>query len=112
MQITALLLCTLFTLGAAQQQTVEASPEPQALSEANPDGYVSYLLTYVEAITYAALETKYHNLNSTRIVHGVINALVDRDRTVVSTLIADPLLSAQNINTQVSLDYYFHDGRA
>jgi len=110
MQIAALLLLSLFSLGQAQVATPEATAEPQALAEANPDGSVSYLLTYDEQITYSALQTKCHNLNCTRIICGVINALVvDRDPTAVSTLSADPLLSAQNINQQVSLDYIFHD---
>ncbi len=60
-------------------------------------------MTYDEDITYTALQTKCRNLNCTRIIYGIVNALVvDRDPTAVSTLSDDPLLSAQNINQQVN----------
>ena len=109
MQVTALLMLALLTVSRGQA-TPEPTNEPQALQEANPDGSVSYLLTYEQDITYSALETKCHNLNCSRVIYGIINALVvDRDPTAVSTLSADPLLSGQNVNTQVSLDYYFHN---
>ena len=114
MQVKALLLFSLLTLSAAAAQQPQNSPEPaaepEAVQEANPDGHVSYLLTYDDTITYEALETKGHNLNCSRIIYGVISALVvDRDPTAVSTLSEDPLLSGQNVNTQVSLDYILHD---
>ncbi len=93
MQIQALLLLSLFALGNG--------PQSQALQEADPDGSVSYLLTYDQDITYTALQTKCHNLNCTRIIYGIINTLVvNRDPTAVSTLSDDPVLSSQNTNQQ------------
>ncbi len=56
MQITALLVRMLFTLGLTQE--VPASSEPAPLLEANPDGSVSYLWTHKQDMTYSALQTK------------------------------------------------------
>ena len=48
---------------------------------------------------HASLEIKCHNLNCTRIIYGVINALVvNEDPTAVLALSADLLLGAQNLN--------------
>ncbi len=57
MQITALLVRMLFTLGLTQE--VPASSEPAPLLEANPDGSVSYLWTHKQDMTYSALQTKW-----------------------------------------------------
>lgn len=114
MQIKALFLCALFTLSSAapssQQGTTQipAETEPPATAEASPDGQVEYLLTYSQNITESALQTKCKNLNCTRLIYGVINALVvSYDPSGINTLSVDPLLSSAAENIQVRLDYGF-----
>lgn len=105
MQIKALLLCTLLALVIAQP-TPEPEPESSATQTDPGTGLVSYVLTYDADITEAALRRKCANLNCTQVIYGVINALgVTRDPTAVQTLSDDPLLTATNANSQVSLDF-------
>lgn len=102
MQVKALLLFALFTLAVAQN----ASPEPEPQAEGNSDGTVSYVLTYSQNITRSALTTKCQNLNCTRIIYGIVKAIVvSYDPTAASTLSEDPLLDAAHQNIDVSLHY-------
>lgn len=106
MQIKTLLLCTLFALVTGQVPTPE--PEPSSAVQTNADGLVSYVLTYDQSISRAALQRKCDNLNCTQVIYGVINAIVvTQDPTAVTTLSEDPSLAATNQNTQVSLDFSF-----
>ncbi len=94
MQVKALLLCTLFTLGACQTATPE--PEPSSTSQVDAaSGLVSYVLTYDQDISEAALQRKCDNLNCTQVIYGIIKAIVVvQDPTGVQTLSEDPLLTA------------------
>lgn len=115
MQVKTLFLCCMFALTCAQQNSTgsDAAPElpgpeehPVERAEPNPDGQVQYLLTYSENITEAALYKKCHNLNCTRVIYGVINALVvSYDPSGVNTLAVDPSLNAASENIGVSLHY-------
>lgn len=111
MQIKALLLLALCTLSyAASPQTSTQTPsetEPPALAEANPDGNIEYLLTYSQNITEVALQRKCADLNCTRVIYGVVNALVvSYDPAAASTLSLDPSLSSASENINVRLDVY------
>ncbi len=107
MQITALLLFSLFTLSLAQNvvpQTPSDAEAPPAQEEANTNGTVSYVLTHSDDITEAALQEKCQNLNCSRIIYRIIKGIVvNTDPTAVNTLSVDPLLNAAAENVQVSL---------
>ena len=109
MQIKALLLlslCTLTVRCLTQASEPEATSEPTAQEEANPDGEISYVLTYSQNITEVALQEKCKNLNCTRVIYGIVNALViNRDPTSVSALAVDPLLTSADENVQVNVHY-------
>ena len=80
------------------------------MSQENSNGEVSYIPTYSEDIILVALQNKCKNLNCTRIIHGVINALVVmQDPSGLSSLSVDPALQATNQNSQVSLDFTFQN---
>lgn len=100
MQVKALFLCTLLAIAAAQDG---ASSQTQ---QTDAQGLVSYVLTYDATISYATLKKKCDNLKCTRIIFGVVNAIVvSQDPTAVQTLSDDPLLSNAFQNTQVSISY-------
>jgi len=107
MQVKALLLLSLLSLIAA---TPTPEPEPVTSSSEGSNGLVSYILTYDQDLTCAALETKCKNLNCTSIICGVVKQLVVmQDPTGLSTLSVDPSLSIANQDVQVSLDYTVMD---
>ena len=103
MQVKTLFLLSLLALTAAQSGDIEPESTPQV----DPStGLVSYVLTYDQGITREALQRKCDNLKCTRLIYGVINAIVvNQDPTGIQTLSEDPSLSAANENTQVSLDF-------
>ena len=122
MQVKALSLFCLFTVvrcqvgppGATGATGATGAPglnsdDAGAESTAQVDpstGLVSYVLTYDDNISREALQRKCDNLNCTRVIYGIINAIVvTQDPTGVQTLSEDPLLSDTNINSQVSLDF-------
>lgn len=115
MQIKALLVCCVLALTAAQitptTDTTTADQDgfkPQAPAVAQPgsDGTVEYVLTYDQDITREALERKCKNLKCSRVIFGIVKALVvKQDPTEVSALADDPLLDNANENTEVSLSY-------
>ena len=105
MQIKALFLCTLLAVVACQP-TPEAEPESSAQQTDPSSGLVSYVLTYDDNISEVALNRKCENLNCTQVIFGVIKAIVvTKDPTAVQTLSDDPLLTATNANSKVSLDF-------
>ena len=105
MQVKALLLCTLFAL-VITQPTPEPEPESSAAQTDPGSGLVSYVLTYDDTISEEALNRKCANLNCTQVIYGVIKTIVvTRDPIAVHTLSDDPLLSATNANSKVSLDF-------
>lgn len=106
MQVKTLFVCALLAVSiVAQQPSPEATTEA-AQEEANADGRVSYYLSYSQNTTEEALQEKCMNLNCTRIIYGIVKAIVvSYDPTAVSTLSDDPLLDASHENIQVSLGY-------
>lgn len=95
---------------SAQSNVVPQDPAdaeaPPAQAESNPNGTISYVLTYSQNITEAALQAKCANLNCTRVIYGIVKAIVvEQDPTAISTLSVDPLLNAASENVQVSLHY-------
>lgn len=104
MQTKALLLLALLCVTCVRSQD---GAKPDTTSSVDPStGLVSYLLTYDAGISRAALQRKCDNLKCTRVIYGVINAIVvTQDPTGIQTLSEDPSLSAANENTQVSLDF-------
>ncbi len=106
MQIKALLLLSLLSLVACQVPTPEPEPESTTSQVDASSGLVSYVLTYADDITELALQRKCDNLNCTQVIFGVIKAIVvTEDPTGVQVLSEDPLLTATNQNSQVSLDF-------
>lgn len=108
MQSKALFLLSLFTLAVlVASQTATPEPEPASSSSVDPaSGLVSYVLTYDDNISEEALQRKCQNLNCTQVIYGVIKAIVvTQDPTGVQTLSEDPLLTATNQNSRVSLDF-------
>ena len=105
MQVKALLLCTSFAL-VISQPTPKPEPESSVEHTDPSSGLVSYVLTYDDNISEVALNRKCANLNCTQLIYGVIKAIVvTRDPTAVQTLSDDPLLTATNANSKVSLDF-------
>jgi len=95
-----LLLALVYGQSSVPEPTAESS-----VAEANPNGMVSYYLSYSQNTTQEALQAKCHNLNCTRIIYGIVKAIVvDYDPTAVSTLSEDPLLDAAHQNVQTELD--------
>lgn len=108
MQIKTLLLFCMFALAACTSNVPSSTPEaePEAQAEESASGTVEYILQYSPNITEEALTAKCVNLNCTKVIYGIINALVvSRDPTAVSTLSDDPSLTAANENVGVRLDY-------
>ncbi len=102
MQVKALLLCTLFTLGACQTATPE--PEPSSTSQVDAaSGLVSYVLTYDQDISEAALQRK-PELHSGHLRHNQSYRRRSRPDWSADTL-RRPLVDCYNQNTKVSLDF-------
>ncbi len=120
MQIKALLLCCVLALAVTRAQVTPPGPpdqngiaQPQAEAEPGADGMVEYVLTYDNDITLDALQRKCVNLNCTRLIYGIVKAIViDTDPTGVTTLSDDPLLTAANENKPVGLSYIVHNTSA
>ena len=108
MQVKALLVLSLLSLACAASPP---EPEPETTSsEESSSGLVSYILTYSQDLSCAALETKCKNLNCSSIICGVVKQLVVlQDPSGLGTLSVDPSLSTANQDVQVSLEYTVMD---